>query len=247
MILRSVTQHVRDQNWFAVALDFLIVVIGVFVGLQVQQWAQARATYEQQAIYINRLEADFEAIGRRLDEHFVIYDSSRKGSRFILDLILENKHTGEAPDQDRQELGRAVSSIGAYRVPPGRSATYAEMLSQGDLSGIGNEQLRDALADYDRIADLHRNSFDDTVDRQNLHAMILFRHQLSRSVEDSTLQSGVRSEVMSVDLDGMLNDEDYALALGINHHDANNMLALRRIQKDAVDRVLSAIRNESTK
>jgi|GEM_PF-4355150 len=41
MILRHLTKHVKDQNWFAVGLDFFIVVVGVFVGLQVQQWSQS--------------------------------------------------------------------------------------------------------------------------------------------------------------------------------------------------------------
>jgi hypothetical protein len=35
MILRSVTKHVKEQNWFAVGLDLLIVVFGVFIGPQV--------------------------------------------------------------------------------------------------------------------------------------------------------------------------------------------------------------------
>ena len=26
MLLRRITEHVKDQNWFAVALDFVIVV-----------------------------------------------------------------------------------------------------------------------------------------------------------------------------------------------------------------------------
>jgi hypothetical protein len=38
MTLRRITKHVKDQNWFAVGLDFLIVVFGVFMGFQVQQW-----------------------------------------------------------------------------------------------------------------------------------------------------------------------------------------------------------------
>jgi hypothetical protein len=29
MILRRIMKHVSDQNWFAVGLDFLIVVFGV--------------------------------------------------------------------------------------------------------------------------------------------------------------------------------------------------------------------------
>ena len=38
MLLRSITKHVREQNWFAVALDFFIVVIGVGVAMYGQQW-----------------------------------------------------------------------------------------------------------------------------------------------------------------------------------------------------------------
>ena len=38
MILRRITQHVKEQNWFAVALDFLIVVIGVGAAMLGQQW-----------------------------------------------------------------------------------------------------------------------------------------------------------------------------------------------------------------
>src|SRR6056297_412729 len=36
-------KHVRDQNWFAVSLDFLIVVVGVFIGIQVANWNEERA------------------------------------------------------------------------------------------------------------------------------------------------------------------------------------------------------------
>ena len=40
MILRSITKHVTDQNWFAVFLDFLIVVMGIWVALMVGQWTE---------------------------------------------------------------------------------------------------------------------------------------------------------------------------------------------------------------
>ena len=38
MLLRRVTKHIKDQNWFAVFLDFLIVVFGVYIGVQVGNW-----------------------------------------------------------------------------------------------------------------------------------------------------------------------------------------------------------------
>ncbi|WOJ92148.1 hypothetical protein R0135_10145 [Congregibacter variabilis] len=55
MILRSLTKHVTDQNWFAVALDFAIVVFGVYVGLQVQEWSDMRALEASEAQYLAEL------------------------------------------------------------------------------------------------------------------------------------------------------------------------------------------------
>jgi hypothetical protein len=51
MILRSLTKHVKDQNWFAVGLDFLIVVVGILIAFQVSSIAEERselATFERQ-------------------------------------------------------------------------------------------------------------------------------------------------------------------------------------------------------
>ena len=42
MLLRRITKHVKDQNWFAVGLDFFIVVTGIWVALMVGQWADER-------------------------------------------------------------------------------------------------------------------------------------------------------------------------------------------------------------
>ena len=49
MILRRVIEHFRKQEWTAIAIDFLIVVVGVFVGLQVNNWNELR---------VDRLRAD---------------------------------------------------------------------------------------------------------------------------------------------------------------------------------------------
>jgi len=42
MLLRRITKHVKDQNWFAVFIDFIIVVVGDFIGIQVANWNETR-------------------------------------------------------------------------------------------------------------------------------------------------------------------------------------------------------------
>ena len=41
MILRRFMEHVKDQNWFAVAVELFIVVVGIFLALQADNWKQS--------------------------------------------------------------------------------------------------------------------------------------------------------------------------------------------------------------
>lgn len=58
MMLRRVTEHVKAQNWTAVALDFFIVVVGVFIGIQVANWNAARAFKAQENAYLAQLRTE---------------------------------------------------------------------------------------------------------------------------------------------------------------------------------------------
>ena len=43
MRLRRIIEHLAAQHWTAVWIDSVIVVVGVFIGIQVSNWNQARA------------------------------------------------------------------------------------------------------------------------------------------------------------------------------------------------------------
>ena len=60
MILRRVMAHVKAQNWFAVAIDFVIVVVGVFIGIQFSNWNEARGERAQAHEDRQRLIADLK-------------------------------------------------------------------------------------------------------------------------------------------------------------------------------------------
>ncbi len=42
MITRRVFEHVRKQQWAAAFIDFVVVVVGIFVALQVDNWNESR-------------------------------------------------------------------------------------------------------------------------------------------------------------------------------------------------------------
>ena len=58
MILRRVIGHVRKQEWTAIAIDFVIVVVGVFIGVQVSNWNGAAAEQRRTALIVGALRQD---------------------------------------------------------------------------------------------------------------------------------------------------------------------------------------------
>jgi hypothetical protein len=58
MLLRRVIAHFRKQEWTAIFLDFVIVVAGVFVGLQVNNWNAARGERTDEITYLEALSED---------------------------------------------------------------------------------------------------------------------------------------------------------------------------------------------
>ena len=52
----------KNQDWTAVFLDFVIVVLGVFMGLQVQNWNEARLQQQTARVYVERIRDDLAGL-----------------------------------------------------------------------------------------------------------------------------------------------------------------------------------------
>jgi hypothetical protein len=68
MVIRRIREHVTTHNWFAVGIDVVIVIVGVFLGTQANNWNEARSHREEGRSYRARLiddlrtnEADLQA------------------------------------------------------------------------------------------------------------------------------------------------------------------------------------------
>ena len=59
-IIRRFTTHAKSQNWFAVTVDFAIVFIGVFVGIQASNWNEARIEAQHRREIVEALVTNLE-------------------------------------------------------------------------------------------------------------------------------------------------------------------------------------------
>ncbi|MGB3627656.1 MAG: hypothetical protein WA989_17640 [Henriciella sp.] len=60
MILRRLTNALRKQDWFTVLIETLIVVLGVFLGLQLGNWNAAHADRNREMQIVSDMLADIE-------------------------------------------------------------------------------------------------------------------------------------------------------------------------------------------
>jgi hypothetical protein len=94
MILRNITEHLRRQDWVAVAIEFVIVVLGVFVATQVSNWNEARAYRAQESAYLAQLRDEILANDRTLEYQAAYTARSIEGGRSALAFLEGNQPCG---------------------------------------------------------------------------------------------------------------------------------------------------------
>lgn len=142
MILRRVREHVTGHNWFAVSIDFLIVVVGVFVGIQASNWNQARLDRQQAREYRAMLQNDLTANLENLATRKRYYGWVRKEA-----LATQADLERPASSLDGQFL---IHAYQATQILPWalKRNTYDEIVSTGAMANLGDPLLRDKIANY---------------------------------------------------------------------------------------------------
>lgn len=140
MLLRSLTKHVRDQNWFAVALDFFIVVLGILLAFQITNWSEARSDRAQEQQIIERLYTDFEKLGRDASTSVELMEPIVDEIEPIKQLIINGSNK-----TDLQRLQEFYDSSFGFPSVVGLSDAYEQLVSSGDMNLLLNDELRSAL------------------------------------------------------------------------------------------------------
>jgi hypothetical protein len=78
MIFQNVVAALRRQNWPAIGIELLIVIIGVFIGTQVSNWNQARTEREATKRMLVQFAPELQAQIEFLDSTKTYYATARR-------------------------------------------------------------------------------------------------------------------------------------------------------------------------
>jgi hypothetical protein len=144
MLLARLRRQIEDQNWFAVALEFVIVISGVAIGFQITAWNETRQEHAQEHLILERLRSDFAVIETRNAETLDALTARAEAAQAL------GQHIQQTPLEPGSEaFATQIGSIIGTSVPSGRSATYVELLASGEMRLVRSEALRNALVQFD--------------------------------------------------------------------------------------------------
>lgn len=144
MILRRLTDALRRQDWFTVAIETLIVVLGVFLGLQVNNWNEARLDKLAEAKILNRLQQEVPALVASRQVQLGFSERRRDALESAVGKLFSGDGAGEL---DPFEC-LAVTLSHIYALPPDDSPVIQELVSAGWTDTLRDEDIQNALSSF---------------------------------------------------------------------------------------------------
>ncbi|MDJ0939673.1 MAG: hypothetical protein QNJ00_07900 [Woeseiaceae bacterium] len=172
MLIRRISRHLAEQNWVAVGLDLLIVIVGIFLGLQVDAWNDRRLDRQLEAQTLERLRTEF----------IMICEEARDARRYheevaaSVDVITASMAAGAFSPADRADVLAGLQEGLNFSTGARRSGTYVDLVSGGRIALLTDGELRANLNKYDELYEKADSLFANFWQAQRVHELAFLRH-----------------------------------------------------------------------
>ena len=222
MILRRLSQSLKEQNWTAIVIEFVLLVVGVFLGIQVANWNAERVSNKESEIFTNRLREDL-----RIEAWNYISLNGYYGN------VLSNAEKALAALEGESQLSNEALIIAAFRATQYGEvvryrSTYDELVSTGSIALIKDPMLRKtALQIYNGLA--YENLKSEGI---NSRYRITFRMKMPLNVQNAIgSKCGDRPQDFG-DYSGIYTILDYPCTTGLSPENIDR--AARILRSDDV-------------
>ena len=234
MLLRRFMVHIKEQNWFAVSLDILVVIVGIFLGMQVTEWNEERNETLLESQYMQRL----------LDDMNNDINDSERTDRWNAKrvetqaLALKSLREGNLKSDDIQEFNRGLYWAGVLNPIQRRWHTVEELKSTGNFSILRDINLRNRIADLETI--YMRNQKIISISENQIQ---MLRVELSKYMDVISVSGTIDGDVdIKYDFESLKNHQELINMLSMIHAESQNAIAFRNGYYEA----LKSFRDELT-
>jgi hypothetical protein len=243
MILGRVTGYVKTQNWFAVGVELVILVLGVFIGIQVSNWNESRQEQQIAAGYLDRLRNDFRVESENYRRYINYYESVHAHAIDALEAF-----SRPADSLDVNFLVHLYQASQRWNLAV-RRGTYDELLATGRIGLIEDEGVRAMLNNHyesstSRMMTLERttNPTYRTVIRMKMDENI--QRQVRENCGDIYTVTDSNTFYLTLPADCEINVPADAVGAAIESlHADDEVRAELRFQLSEIESLLGSVRN----
>jgi len=200
--------NVRKYLLYAVG-EILLVVIGILLALQVNNWNEERKNLAKEKEYLGRLHADaITAVQRQ--QNALRWNEERARTQSV---VLAALRSGNLTDNQREDFSAGLAHAGSLNPLIWQWGTVEELYSTGNIRIIRNNELRELLSATETNYKRAREIIDDA--KQRIHVS---HGQISRSFDTVTYgySPGDRA-IVKFDFDSLAIDKKFVAAFSNLH------------------------------
>lgn len=141
---RKIRQRLLTENKFSKYLlyavgEIVLVVIGILIALQINNWNETRKLRIQELNYLENLRTDLELNVAELNQYIDIRTSSIESANKVLEYF-EDK-----PLTDLNDLNFHATNVYIWHKFTQHDNTYQELVNSGNLTLISNDSIKNGL------------------------------------------------------------------------------------------------------
>lgn len=142
MVLRRFYDKLKGHDWASATVELLIVVVGIFLGLQAANWNDDRIERSLERGYLIRLHEDILVSARGQERDLNLLEQQLADQAVILS-ALDNCRFSE---NDSLAIQRGISALGLLNPPRLFRRTIDDLAATGRTDIIRNEEIKAELA-----------------------------------------------------------------------------------------------------
>ncbi len=211
MILRRFMQHIKEQNWFAVGLDVIVVIVGIFLGLQVQEWNEGRLERVEEHQYLLRLHDDVNDSITQNNARLGFMERQFDYTRTMLDDLA----TCQLPEENEYIFANGLYTLAKFLPPIFSQTVMDELNSTGKMLVISNVELRKMLAEH--VVSIRSAAIiDNNLVQRAIPHVVEIEKKFTFNINAPQLGSdNIERDQVSFDFDALCRDEQFFHGLSL--------------------------------
>jgi hypothetical protein len=144
MIIGRLRKDLAQQDWTAITVDVVVVIISILLAFQIDRWADDLRSRSLEQDYLLRLNQDLETEIERMDQALDFAEDRIQAAKFLNQALNDLSIIINSPSK----LPWALETATWRSYPQINAFVFGELQSSGNLTLIRSESLRRNLTNH---------------------------------------------------------------------------------------------------